>query len=95
MGELLQQYCESSNVLKCCQNTPCASSSHRVAITDMYDYLVHSLATANHKALKCVKITYTYTYASNEHGSENAYVLLEHSYTNVLWIVYYQTTHHW
>ena len=56
MGELLRQYCESRNVLKCCQNAPCASSSHRVAIADMYGYLVHSLATACHEALKCVKI---------------------------------------
>ena len=53
----LQQYCESRNVLKCCQNAPCASSSHRVVITDMYDYSVHSLVTASHEALKCVKIT--------------------------------------
>ena len=53
----MQQYCESHNVLTCCQNAPCASSSHDVAITDMYDSLVHSLATASHEALKCVKIT--------------------------------------
>ena len=52
----MQQYCEARNVLKCSQNAPCASSSHRMAITDMYDYLVHSLATASHEALKCVKI---------------------------------------